>query len=119
MDVFISYSRHDTEIARTIAEHLEHRGHNAFIDYLGIRGGDEFVQVLGQAIDASDAVLVLLSTPAIDSQWVRWEIGWALRRHKLMVPVLLESVSFAAIFPLASLHYLDFRDASDPSREAA
>lgn len=119
MDVFISYSRQDAPIARTIADRLEAAGHAAFIDYLGIGGGEEFVQVLGQAIDACDMVLVLLSASAIDSQWVRWEIGWALRQRKLIVPILLESVSFAAIFPLASLHHLDFRDASDPAREAA
>lgn len=119
MEIFISYSRHDADVARKLAEHLKHRGHAAFIDYLGIRGGEEFVQILGQAIDASDVVLVLLSGLSISSQWVRWEIGWALKQHKQMVPILLESVSFMSIFPLASMHYLDFRDTSDAARVSA
>ena len=67
MDVFISYSHHDADVARTVASHLEARGHSPFIDYLGIRGGQEFADVIGQAIDASDAVVVLLSGDGIES----------------------------------------------------
>jgi hypothetical protein len=113
MNVFVSYSREDAATARSIAEHVEARGYTAFIDYFGISGGDEFVDVLGRTIEASDVVLVLLSHSAVKSKWVRWEIGWALDRRKVIVPVLLESVSFASVFPLASLHHLDFRDGSE------
>jgi len=112
VDVFISYSHHDADVARTVASHLEARGHSPFIDYLGIRGGQEFANVIGQAIDASDAVVVLLSGDGIESQWVRWEIGWALKQRREIVPILLASISWTSIFPLASLHYLDLRDRS-------
>ena len=75
--------------------------------------------MIGEAIDSSDAVLVLLSRLGTESRWVRWEIGWALKQGRPIVPVLLESISWKAIFPLTSLHYLDFRDGSLSGREAS
>jgi hypothetical protein len=65
-------------------------------------------------------VIVLLSSRSIESKWVRAEIGWALRQGKEIVPVLLESIiNWRPIFPLASLHCLDFRDGSPAARDAA
>jgi hypothetical protein len=122
MNLFISYSRLDVELARFVAEQLQVQGHTVFVDYRGIAPGQEFTGVLGREIDSSDAIIVLLSSRSVESHWVRAEIGWALRKRKQIVPVLLESmesIDWTAIFPLASLQHLDFRDGSSAARDAA
>jgi WD40 repeat protein len=108
--IFISYSRVDTAIAHDIEGHLTRSNFKVFIDYQGIAGGAEFMAVIGNAIQQSQAIVLLLSREATSSRWVLWELGWAFQLGTPIVPLLIEPVSFDRIFPLASINILDFRE---------
>lgn len=79
--VFISYSSHDRDIALTIARAYERIGVEPFLDVLKIRGGDLWKERLAAEIDRSDAIYLLWSQHAADSEYVRWEVKRALDRR--------------------------------------
>lgn len=79
--VFISYSSHDRDIALTIARAYERIGVEPFLDVLKIRGGDLWEERLAAEIDRSDAIYLLWSEHAADSEYVRWEVKRALDRR--------------------------------------
>lgn len=60
-DVFISYSRKDTDVADRICRAFDEEGISYFIDRQGIGGGMEFPAVLAKAIKESVVFLFLAS----------------------------------------------------------
>jgi hypothetical protein len=116
--IFISYSSFDSATAQELASYVKSCGFPVFIDYQSLEAGSEFMEAIGREIEKSDVVLLLLSPHATESKWVRWEIGWALRLEKRIVPLLLAPVSYTAVFPLVNLHMLDFRPLNTPEGRA-
>jgi hypothetical protein len=79
--VFISYSSHDRDTAISIARAYERIGVAPFLDVLKIRGGDLWEERLAEEIDRCDAMYLLWSQHAADSEYVRWEVKRALDRR--------------------------------------
>jgi len=89
--VFLSYDREDGPKARVVAQALEGAGHFVWWD-MHIKGGAEYGREIEQALDKSDAVVVLWSERSVASAWVRDEA--AVGRDKgCLIPVLLEPVT--------------------------
>lgn len=76
-DVFISYSRKDTAVADRICAALDHQGISYFIDRQGIGGGQEFPEVLAEAIVGCRIMLYLASRNSYDSKFTNNEITFA------------------------------------------
>ena len=76
-DVFISYSRKDTAIADQICKALEHQGISYFIDRQGIGGGQEFPEILAEAIIGCRIMLYLASENCYVSKFTSNEITFA------------------------------------------
>lgn len=89
--VFLSYARADRERARQLAEALETEGFDVWWDR-EVPPGKTFDQVIEQALERADKVVVLWSRRAVKSNWVRVEADEALAR-KILVPVLIEDVA--------------------------
>lgn len=81
-DVFISYSRKDTEIADRICSALQSNGITYFIDRQGIGGGMEFPVVLAQAIRNSQLFLFLASKNSYSSKFTINEITYAFNKKE-------------------------------------
>lgn len=90
--VFITYSRQDTDFAKQLIADLEQAGHACWIDTTKIKGGDEWVDMIADAIRNSYALVVLVTKKSLNSLWVRKEILWAEQKQKLIVPMILEDV---------------------------
>ncbi|MFM5929323.1 MAG: TIR domain-containing protein [Novosphingobium sp.] len=86
--VFLSYSRDDQKLARTMIGLLEGLGYNVWWDGL-IPGGERFDKVTGNALETARAVVVLWSKTSVDSHWVNDEAGRARDRGRL-VPISLD-----------------------------
>ena len=56
-DIFISYSRRDSELVLTVVKQLQKRGFTIWIDKDGIESGDAFKSVIVRAIKNSDVFL--------------------------------------------------------------
>ncbi len=76
-DLFISYTRDDTEIAHVLSQTMENLGFSVWFD--AKLGPGEPLKAIDDALRSSGAVLVLLSASSLSSQWVRSEVAAALR----------------------------------------
>jgi TolB-like protein/Tfp pilus assembly protein PilF len=86
--LFLSYAHGDHAQAQRLARVLERIGYTVWWDAL-IEGGTRYAQTIDQALGSADAVLVLWSNRAIESDWVRDEAAHGRDRHRL-VPLSLD-----------------------------
>lgn len=79
-DVFISYSRNDSQFVSRLARNLEAAGLAVFFDQL-IDAGASWADTLSKAIESARYLLVVLSPEALTSQWMRQEMIVGLQRE--------------------------------------
>jgi hypothetical protein len=80
--------------------------------------GTRLADKIREAIRASDAVIVLLTTHSVDSPYVQQEIGVALEQDKLVVPVVHPAVAERSRAMLDGIEYISF-DFEAPAAGAA
>ena len=96
MQVFISHSSKDTMIARQLAHQLSEAGLKVWIPEDEILPGDNWAKKVGQALEESDFMVVLVTPQAFESEWLKEEIQYALTagRYKgRLIPVFFGSES--------------------------
>lgn len=91
-DVFVSYSRQDTDFVRRIAGSLEGLGKSVWIDTQGIADSEVFPQAIRTAIEGSDAFLFVITPSSVASEFCEQEVDYARALEKRIVPVLLSPV---------------------------
>lgn len=69
-DIFISYSRKDSEKVLSVVKKLQDRGFTIWIDKDGIESGDAFKSVIVRAIKHSDVFLFFSSKASNESPWI-------------------------------------------------
>ena len=110
--VFISYAREDRERAGSLAAILEHAGWSVWWDS-DIRLGSPFGEVIEEMLDGAACVVVLWSSFAIKSTWVKAEAQVGLDR-KILVPIQLEHVRVPLPFgQIQSAELWNWQGASD------
>ena len=85
---FFSYSRDDSEFALRLAEDLKAAGAHVWLDQLDIAPGAPWDRAVEEALTSSPCMLVILSPVSVNSENVRDEISFALRKSKTVIPVL-------------------------------
>jgi hypothetical protein len=78
MQVFISHANKDVNLARTLAENLAQQGFKVWNAEDQIMPGENWAKKVGKALDDSDLMVILLSPRAMESDWLRQEIEFAL-----------------------------------------
>jgi formylglycine-generating enzyme required for sulfatase activity len=101
-DIFISYKREEQATARKLAIALESEGWTVWWDPK-LRAGERFNDVIEKALKESNCVVVIWSKRSVESQYVKHEANYALRRNKL-VPIVIEEVELP--FRFEDLHTL-------------
>ena len=66
-DVFLSYSRRDTDFVKRLADALKERGKDVWVDVNGIRDAEVFPVALRRAIEGSDAFVFVISPDSVAS----------------------------------------------------
>src|SRR5688500_3898325 len=92
-DIFISYSRKDSEQALQLTELLSSAGLSCWIDQRGIEAAASWSKEIVSAIDGCKVFVVLLSTSSIDSHNVIKEVSLASEKRKKILPLELDVVS--------------------------
>lgn len=94
MKVFISYSHKDEPLARKVTNALEKAGLSVWDPEREIMPGDNWAAKISQALQDSDAMVLLLTPDALLSKSVQRELEYALTKesysHRL-IPVLVNS----------------------------
>jgi len=82
--LFLSYAQEDKETAGQVARWLEGNGFEVFRWEDPRRRGREFIRQIEEAIQQSEAFLVLLSPSFLASDWCRRERDFAMRREQYL-----------------------------------
>lgn len=90
VDVFISYSQKEAEIADELASLLRSRGLSVFLAHQTIAVGPSWEEQVADAARSCRIGVVVVSRASSNSDWVRYEIGalWALRKQ--VAPALID-----------------------------
>ncbi len=91
--VFISYSRKDQSTARSLANDLRRHGFDVWMDDR-IDYGEQWLNVIFEAIRQSSALVVIMSPDAEASKWVQKEHLYAEKVGKLVLPLMLNGHIF-------------------------
>jgi len=85
---FFSYCRDDSDFALRLAEDLKAAGAAVWIDQLDIEPGMRWDRAVETALNNCPRMLVILSPVSVESDNVRDEISFALKKQKTIIPVL-------------------------------
>ncbi len=110
LDVFISYSRSDSDIARRLNDNLQGYGKLTWFDQESIAvASADFQQEIYQGIAACDNFLFILSPQSVASSYCADEVEYAAKLNKRLITVLHRPVQPGDLHPqLAKVQWIDF-----------
>jgi hypothetical protein len=112
LEVFISYSRSDSDLARKINEQLQELGKTTWFDQESIATGTDFQEEIYRGIENSDNFLFIISPKSVNSPYCEKEVEYAQKLNKRFVTILHRPLSEEdkrkQPSALASIQYLDF-----------
>ena len=86
-DVFLSHSSSDAADAAWLTDYLEESGIKVWIAPRDVRPGRDYAEQIQAAIEASSAIIVLVSADANKSSFVRAETEMGFSQDKRIFPV--------------------------------
>jgi nucleoside 2-deoxyribosyltransferase len=95
--VFVSHSSRDTELIAHVRSVAEHARVSLYLAEHDNQAGRSIAHKVQENLDRSDAVLVLLTHDGYSSAYVQQEIGYAIRAHKPVLPLLSRELQVASV----------------------
>ncbi len=109
LEVFISYSRADSDFARQLNEALIEVGKLTWFDQESIASGADFQQEIYRGIESSDNFLFIISPKSVNSPYCSDEVEYAQSLNKRFVTVVYQQVPPEELHPvLAKIQWIDF-----------
>lgn len=111
-NIFVSYSRADIDIVRKLVDDIHAKSKaRCWVDWNGIESGDQFVDVIINAIDKVNTVLFILSDNSMSSEFARKEIEYARNTGKKIVPVVVDGGKLRGwfLFFFGLVDYIDIK----------
>ena len=114
-DVFISYSRKDSEVVTRFAKEISAAGYSVWMDVDGIESGDEFKKKIVSAIKESQIFVFFSSKFSNMSPWTVKEVNVAVNLKKTIIPIKLDNAVYddSILFDLAGLDYIQCNNDRD------
>ncbi|MBD2451746.1 TIR domain-containing protein [Nostoc sp. FACHB-152] len=113
IDVFISYSRADADLARKLNDALQLQGKTTWFDQESIPSGSDFKEEIYRGINTSDNFIFIISPRSINSPYCQSEVEYASSLNKRFVTVLHREINTAELHPdLAKVQWIDFNQNS-------
>src|SRR5215471_14510067 len=114
-EVFISYSRKDTDFVHRLDDALKSRGREAWVDWADIRPAEEWMSAIYAAIEGANTFVFVLTPDSVASPVCGREIAHAAAHNKRMVPIVAREVNADTVpEALAKLNFIFFyRDGDD------
>lgn len=107
--VFISYSSKDAALANKIVEFLESQEYPCWIAPRNITSGHDYTDMINDAILHCRAVVLIVSSRALQSQWVKKELTTAVSYNKPVIPYRISNVEITGglQFLLNNVQWID------------
>ncbi|MBA4385780.1 MAG: hypothetical protein C0410_13670 [Anaerolinea sp.] len=96
-DVFLSYSRKDTDSVKELFASLGARNREVWIDLHGIEYSSKWWDEICAGIDGADNFVLIVSQNSLESLFCHREINHALKHNKRIIPFLLKPVDEKAM----------------------
>lgn len=87
--IFISYSSKDSKLANEIVKYLEDNNFVCWIAPRDISSGMDYTDLIDAALRDCAAMLLIVSTTSLESQWVKKEVTTAVSLNKNILPFLI------------------------------
>lgn len=118
VDVFVSYSRKDTDFVKKLHNALAAQNRDTWVDWEDIPASAEWWKEIEGGIESSDAFAFIISPDSVRSEVCRREIEFAVTNNKRFIPVLHRPVTDPEdqklVHPSISSHnWIFFRDGDD------
>jgi len=88
--VFLSYTRADLDLVHPLEQALAAQGVSIWRDQHSIYGGEQWPKAIGEAIAATDAIILVWSANSAQSHFIEFEWTTALALKKRIIPCLLD-----------------------------
>lgn len=109
LEVFISYCRTDSDLARRLNEALISLGKLTWFDQESIASGENYQQEIHCGIETSDNFLFIISPKSVNSPHCSGEVKYAQSLNKRIVTILSQKVVIQDLHPaLAKVQWIDF-----------
>ena len=108
IQIFLSHNARDRKWCEWLKASAEELGIRAYLAEHDVRPGENLAKKIMEAIDASEAVVVLLSSNSVEAPYVHQEIGWALKAKKLIIPLVQPGIPPDRLAMLQGVEYIPF-----------
>jgi len=102
-DVFLSYSRADTERIRPLVDALRNLGYSVFFDVQSIDPGEEWKKRLDRSIRGARTLILCWSANAHGSDYITFEYARAQALKKPVFPWLLDKTPLPAMLEIQGI----------------
>ena len=113
-EVFLSHSHQDKKALEKLAQTLVLHGVPVWYSESNIKGAQEWLDEIGEALERCDWFVVLLTPAAVNSKWVKRELTYALDEQRYegrIVPLLVKECEYKKLaWPLATMQLLPFKN---------
>ncbi|MDY6913170.1 MAG: TIR domain-containing protein [Planctomycetota bacterium] len=108
-DIFICYSRKDTQEVSRWVRRLEAEGFSVWMDLDSVDGASLWAKEIVQAIDDCSVLILMLSRHSVESHHVVKEVSLASEKEKRILPLKIEPVDIppSMQYQLANIHFLE------------
>ena len=111
-EVFLSHAHQDRAFASRLAETLRRHGVPVWFSRDRIQGAQQWHDEIGSALNRCDWFAVLLTPPAVRSDWVKRELLFALQKkryRKRILPLLRRQCRYDRLsWTLEAMQHIDF-----------
>jgi WD40 repeat protein/tetratricopeptide (TPR) repeat protein len=109
-EVFLSYSRKDSDFARHLNTQLQEAGKTTWFDQESISTGVDFEKEIFKGIDSADNFVFVLSPDAVQSEYCEREVSYAADNRKRFISVLHRDTEPATMpTALQKINWIDFQ----------
>ncbi|NJO15474.1 MAG: TIR domain-containing protein [Thioploca sp.] len=110
-EVFISYSRKDSDFARQLNLALQAAGKTTWFDQESISSGVDFEREIFKGIEGADNFILIISPDAVESPYCEREVNYANTQCKRFIPILWRPTTPTTLPPaLRTINWLDFQN---------
>jgi hypothetical protein len=106
-DVFLSYSRADTERVAPLRDELRRLGYEVFFDVQSIDPGEQWKRRLERSIGASRTIVLCWSQNTRGSEYITFEYSRGEALHKPILPWLLDKTPLPAMLEVQGITTAD------------